>query len=123
MGPETKNYCAGEGQQQFHRPPDRKLVESELYVSQSRETVKYGHEYRGTRNQECLCCRSQQQFTIPHQLVVRLQPAGTENNRGISIVGSLYQATTNADIKDFMCCNYSDFRACKIVRLIVTFSY
>jgi hypothetical protein len=93
--------CWRGGQQQFHRPPDRKLVDPELYDSLSRANVKYGDEYRGTWNQECLCCRGQQQFTRPHQLVVRLQPAGKHiNNRGISIVRSRYQSKINPDIKD-----------------------
>jgi hypothetical protein len=39
-GSEKKNDSAGEGQQQFTLPTD------------SRETEKYDHESRGTRNQE-----------------------------------------------------------------------
>jgi hypothetical protein len=48
MRPEAINDCAGEAQQQFNWP-DR--------ASESRQIVKYGHESRGTWNQESLCWR------------------------------------------------------------------
>jgi hypothetical protein len=50
-GPETMNDCAGEHQWQFTGLESRRPVLGELaHDSQNRETVPYGHEYRGTRN-------------------------------------------------------------------------
>jgi hypothetical protein len=48
----TKNDCAGEDHQGFTRP-----TEMQLQDFQSGETVKYGHDSRGTRDQERLCWR------------------------------------------------------------------
>jgi hypothetical protein len=61
-GPEIKNDCAGEDQQQFtgldwagQNIFSQLLSESE--GSQSRQTVEYRHESRGTRNQKSQCWR------------------------------------------------------------------
>jgi TRAP-type C4-dicarboxylate transport system substrate-binding protein len=53
MGFKTKNYCAGDGQQQFNRLINKSTQgEVEMQITPSCETVKQGHESHGTRNQE-----------------------------------------------------------------------
>jgi hypothetical protein len=47
----TKNYCAGEDQQQFPRITNQTFA-SELHDSQNHEKVKYGHESHMTWSQE-----------------------------------------------------------------------
>jgi hypothetical protein len=54
---EARNDYAGEGQQQFHQPTYQSLMEEICKDSQSRQTLKYGHESLGTGNQNLLCWR------------------------------------------------------------------
>jgi hypothetical protein len=61
-GLETKDDCAGEDQQQFIRLDW--TVKLELSEGpKSRQVVKYGTEFLGTRNEESLCWRGQKQFS------------------------------------------------------------
>jgi hypothetical protein len=54
VGLGTKNYCAGEDQQQFTWITNQTFA-SVLHESQSHEKVKYDHESHRTWSQEWLC--------------------------------------------------------------------
>jgi hypothetical protein len=107
LGLGTKNLCTGEGQQQFssqseYTSDNRRNVDTVFYVvravsntqyvvkgkskltltltlSQRGQIVNYGHESRGTRNQESLCW----QWTDSSNLVVSQsdRPNDTQKDR------------------------------------------
>jgi hypothetical protein len=53
-GSKTKNYCASGDQQQINRLTKSTQGGVAMHISPSCETVKYGHAFHGTRNQERL---------------------------------------------------------------------
>jgi hypothetical protein len=93
------------------------LAVSKLHDSQNHETVKYGHESRGTRTQKRLYWRGQQQFTrrklVSSESVGR-QQGHEHGTRAVCIRESRYQAATSEDVEGLLCALVmAIFRMCR----------
>jgi hypothetical protein len=77
-GTRNQDYCAGEGQQQFHQGTDRPVCKKKGVSpegSQSRQTVKYGYESRRTREPRInVLARASSNLAVSQSIVKGLTP-------------------------------------------------